>query len=122
MEGILERVRALGVLTLFLSASLPGRAQSISAAEAKNHIGEKATVCGKIVSEHTADNSRGVPTFINLDAPYPNQVFTILIWGEDRKTVGELPPEGTRVCATGAIQDYRGVPEIVVKTKAQLSR
>jgi hypothetical protein len=118
----MNRMRILGLLSLLLAAGSLGRAQSISAADAKSHIGQRATVCGKIASEHTASNSRGVPTFINLDAPYPNQVFTILIWEEDRAKVGELPPEGTRVCAIGAIQDYHGVPEIVVKTKDQLSR
>jgi hypothetical protein len=76
-------------------------AQSITAADAKNHIGEQATVCGKVASEHTATSSRGEPTFINLDAAYPNQIFTILVWGDDRQKVGELPREGSRVCATG---------------------
>jgi DNA/RNA endonuclease YhcR with UshA esterase domain len=66
-------------------------------------------------------SSRGEPTFINLDAAYPNQVFTILVWGDDRKNVGELPAEGARVCATGVITDYRGVPEIVVKSSGQLT-
>ena len=53
---------------------------------------------------------------------YPKQIFTILVWGEDRQKVGELPREGSRVCATGMIQDYRGVPEIVVKSSAQFSK
>ena len=86
-------LRNLGVSALLLGAVslLPAMAQTISAADAKNHVGEKATVCGKVASERTATNSRGEPTFINLDAAYPNQVFTILIWGDDRKNVGTLP-------------------------------
>ena len=56
-------------------------AEPLPAGDAKNHIGERATVCGKVASERTALGSRGQPNFINLDAPYPNQVFTILIWG-----------------------------------------
>lgn len=110
------------LLSMFAIALTPISAQTISATDAKNHVGEKATVCGKVVSERTATNSRGEPTFINLDAAYPNQVFTILIWGEDRKNVGTLPAEGSRVCATGTIQEYRGVPEILVRSGAQLSR
>lgn len=109
------------LLSVFAIALTPIDAQTISATDAKNHVGEKATVCGKIVSERSATNSRGEPTFINLDAPYPNQIFTILIWGEDRSKVGNLPTEGARVCATGVIQEYRGVPEIVVKSAVQLS-
>jgi hypothetical protein len=98
------------------------QAQPIPAMEAAKHVGERATVCGKVASEHSATSSRGAPTFINLDAPYPNQVFTILIWGEDRQRIGDLPADGTRACATGPIQLYRGVPEIVVKNKSQLSQ
>lgn len=88
-------------------------AQSIPAEDAAKHIGEKATVCGKIASERTAENSRGTPTFINLDKPYPNQIFTVLVWGDERSSVGTLPTDG-RLCAIGTISDYRGVPEIVL--------
>jgi hypothetical protein len=110
------------VLFLFAIVVVPINAETISAPDAKNHIGKMATVCGKVTGERTATSSKGEPTFINLDAPYPNQIFTILIWGDDRPNVGDLPSEGSRICATGIIQDYRGVPEIVVKSKEQLSR
>ena len=109
-------------LLLFVIGLIPARAQSISAGDAKAHIGENATVCGKVTGERTATSSRGKPTFINLDAAYPNQVFTILIWGDNRAQIGELPRVDSRVCATGIIQDYRGVPEIVVRSAEQLSK
>ena len=54
----------------------------IAAAEAKNHVGEKMTVCGKVVSTHFASGSKGQPTFLNLDEPYPKEVFTILDLGQ----------------------------------------
>lgn len=98
------------------------QAQSLTAAQAKAHEGESATVCGVVASERTASGSRGEPTFINLDSAYPNQVFTILVWGDDRKDVGDLPHVGSHVCAKGQITDYHGVPEIVVKSGGQLSR
>jgi hypothetical protein len=107
--------------TLLLWASISS-AQVLTTIKAKAHVGESATVCGKVAGEKTATSSKGEPTFINLDAAYPNQVFTILVWGDDRKNVGEFPHVGTRVCATGMIQDYRGVPEIVVRSKGQLSQ
>jgi hypothetical protein len=113
--------------TITLAAALlliasHGQAQSLKASQAKTHEGENATVCGVVASERTATNSRGEPTFINLDSAYPNQVFTILVWGDDRKNVGEFPKVGSHACATGRIQDYRGVPEIVVKSNGQLSQ
>jgi micrococcal nuclease len=95
---------------------------SISAGEAKNHIGERATVCGEVASAHYAAKSRGSPTFINLDKPYPNQIFTVLIWGSDRSKFGE--PEETyrskRICVNGKISDYKGIPEIIAHETTQI--
>jgi hypothetical protein len=109
--------RTVAVACFSLSIALSqANSQSITSADAKNHIGEQATVCGKVASERTATSSRGEPTFINLDSACPNQVFTILVWGDDRKAVGELPHTGSHVCATGLIKDYRGVPEIVASS------
>ena len=103
---------------LVLVLSTPIRSQQkLSAKDAKNHIGENATVCGTVASEHFAANSKGQPTFINLDEPYPKQVFTILIWSSDRSAVGQVPK---KVCVTGTISSYRGVPEIVVRTPNQI--
>jgi len=115
-------MKTITTVTILLLLASIAQAQTLSAGQAKAHEGEKATVCGKIASEKTATSSRGEPTFINLDSAYPKQIFTILVWGDDRKSVGKLPREGERVCATGIIQDYRGVPEIVVKSSGQLSR
>jgi hypothetical protein len=119
-------MRSMQVVCLVAATSLilasVAQAQTLTTAQAKAHEGESATVCGKVAGERSATSSKGEPTFINLDAAYPNQLFTILIWGDDRKSVGELPHVGSRVCATGTIQDYKGVPEIVVRSNGQLSR
>lgn len=114
-----SKLLALFLFAVFIASIDP---QSISTADATSHIGQEATVCGKVASERTATSSKGAPTFINLDAPYPKQIFTILIWGEDRPDVGTLPSEGSWACATGMIQDYRGTPEIVASNGTQLSR
>jgi hypothetical protein len=118
----MRKLRNFNVLIFsLLMAFSPALAETITATDAKNHIGDQATVCGKVVGEKTATSSRGEPTFINLDSAYPNQVFTILVWGDDRKNVGELPHVGSRVCASGVIQNYKGGPEIVVRSSGQLS-
>jgi hypothetical protein len=88
----------------------------LTAVEAKDHIGERATVCGRVASTRYAATSRGKPTFLNLDKPYPAQVFTILIWGENREKFG-IPEEKYRdkqICVAGTITEYRKSPEIVV--------
>jgi hypothetical protein len=89
-------------------------AQTIPASEASRHVGERTTVCGRIASEHTATSSRGTSTYINLDKPYPDRVFTVLVWGSDRASGGAMPSSGM-LCVTGVIASYRGTPGIVVK-------
>lgn len=116
--------RSLVVLTFcFLAVtSLHAQTKKLAAAEAKAHIGDRATVCGKVVSTHYAKNSKGEPTFLNLDAPYPHEVFTILIWGSDREKFGRPEDEykGLRVCVAGKITSYRGRPEIVATERGQI--
>ena len=96
-----------------------GQCQTITAAQAREHDGETATVCGVAQNEHTASTTRGKPTFIDLDSSFPYQIFSILVWDEDRRNVGELPHTGSRVCVTGVINYYHGVPRIVVKDSGQ---
>jgi hypothetical protein len=113
------------LLFVFCSfASLPLRAQTekLTAAEAKDHIGKNATVCGTVASTHYADKTKGQPTFLNLDKPYPNEIFAILIWGTDRSKFGR--PEATYrdkdVCVTGKITAYKGTPEIIASEPSQI--
>ena len=60
---MLKAVLCLSVFTV------PIFSAEYSAQMAQNHIGEKATVCGEVVSTHYASSSNGEPTFLN---PYPN--------------------------------------------------
>ena len=85
---------------------------NIKTTEAAEHIGELARVCGVIATKRTADTT-GKPTFINLDRPYPNQTFTVLVWDKDAPTVGNLPETGS-LCVTGTVVLYRGTPEIIL--------
>jgi hypothetical protein len=121
---ICNKTSALVIPVVVALLAVLGNAQtSISATEAKNHVGERATVCGEVASVHYAARSRGNPTFINLDKPYPNQIFTVLIWGSDRPKFGD-PEEAYRskhICVTGKISDYKGVPEIVAYEPSQIN-
>ena len=91
-------------------AAVPVTLKSI---EAGAHVGQLAKVCGAVISKHTAEDSNGKPTFVNLDRSYPDQTFTIVVWGVDAPTVGELPSSGN-VCVTGTVAMYRGNPQIVL--------
>ena len=113
----------------WLAASLlleafPAAGATLDAAQAGSHIGETATVCGSVASAHFSRRSAAQPTLLDLDRPYPNQIFTIVIFNRDRAKFGA--PEQTllhrRVCASGAIKLYRGRPEMILEDPAQLSR
>ena len=118
-----QKTRAVVIPFVVVLWAALGHAQtSISAVDAKNHVGERATVCGEVASTHYAARSRGNPTFINLDKPYPTQIFTVLIWGSDRPKFGD-PEEAyrsKRICVTGKISDYKGAPEIVAYEPSQI--
>ena len=112
----------VGSVGLLLASS--ANAASLTAAEASGHVGENATVCGVVASSKYAATSRSQPTFLNIDKPYPDEPFTVVIFGSDRPKFGQpdVALQGKRVCATGKIQLYRGKPEVVVHDPGQITQ
>jgi micrococcal nuclease len=110
------------LLTLVALSTTAFASQSLTSADARSHIGETATACGKVASAHYAARSHGEPTFLNLDKPYPNAPFTVVIRGPDRAKFGapETAYEGRDIWVTGQIKDYRGAPEIVARDPKQI--
>jgi hypothetical protein len=100
-----------------VAASVASAQVTITPAEARQHVGQVATVCGTVASATFAARSRGQPTFLNLERRYPNQIFTVVIWGSDRGKF-DPPPEiafaNRRICVTGTISLFGDVPQIVV--------
>ena len=90
--------------------------------QAKNHIGDNATVCGLVVSTELVESSPRSATFLDLDHPRPHQPFTIVIWGDHRAKFGtpEVALANRRVCVTGMIEDFRGTPEIIATDPSQI--
>lgn len=99
-----------------------GTGSTLAASEAMAHVGSAATVCGKVMSPRYAKSSRGQPTFLDIDKPYPDQQFAVVTWGSDRPKFGE--PESAyrdkNICVTGKIQAYQGRAEIVATDPAQI--
>ena len=109
-----------GLLLAVLLTPVLTCAQGIPASQASKHVGEQETVCGHVSERFTASKSRGMPTFIDFDQPYPNETFTAVIWQSDKAKVGVVPKEG-ELCVKGTITDYRGRPEIILHGKADWS-
>ena len=120
------RVLRIPFATYFLfflfAFSTAAQTNKITATEAKDHVGETRTVCGKVASPHFASKSKGEPTFLNLDEPYRKQDFTILIWGSDRAKFGapETRYKDATVCVTGKITSHRDKPEIIATEPSQI--
>ena len=116
--------RALLAGLLVFSQCQPVLTQKrITAAEAKDHIGEELTVCGKVASTRYAASTRGRPTFLDIDKPHPDQLFTVVIWGNNRSKFGNplLDYRDKRICVTGRITEYRGQVEIEAKVPDQIT-
>ena len=118
----MKRVVYLAIALLFTTTALFAQ-DVITAAQAAQHVGEVRTVRGVVVSATYASRAKGQPTFLNLDKPYPNEIFTVVIWGSERGKFA-APPEsafkGKTVRVTGKITAYRGTPEIVVHDLAEI--
>ena len=129
-RGLLAGLTAIAVLLIALTAGGPERAAaagatpSISTVEAGEHIGEYASVCGVVKSAAYLSRSKGQPTFLNLDRPYPDQPFTVVIWGTTRALFARSPEslfDGHRICVSGTIVMYKGKPQIVVDDPEQIA-
>ena len=116
-QYFLATIVVLGLLPL------PAGAQNLSPAQAAEHIGEKATVCGKVANTYYSCFVSRQPTFINFGKPYPDHVFSLVIAGEDRGAFDNCPEKlfaGREVCATGLIEEYDGKPLMTVKDQSQV--
>jgi len=92
--------------------------------EARDHISERTTVSGPIVDTHWASGSKGKPTFLNIGKPYPDpNRFTVVIWIDYRANFPQSPEKyylGKTIFVTGLITEYKGIPQIEVKTPDQI--
>jgi hypothetical protein len=90
----------------------------ISALEAKAHVGEVATVTGKVFGVHVTQKG---DVFLNIGAVHPNQPFTAVCFQ------GAIPADdlkkfdGKTVKVTEEIKDYNGQIEIVLERANQIS-
>lgn len=115
---------AVAFAVVLAAAARAADAPDVPIAEAGEHVGQVARICGRVASAAHFASVTGAPTFLNLDRPYPDQLFTVVIWGGSRSRF-DTPPErlfdGRSICVTGRIDTYRGKPQIVVEDPAQIA-
>jgi len=111
------KIAAIGFV-LALSFS-PASAATILAGQAASHIGETATVEGLATEVKV---SRGGTTFVDIDGAYPSQTFIAVVFASDVPALGDLSKlQGKTVDVAGTIRLYRGKPEIIVKSRSQIT-
>ncbi len=97
--------------------------QVIKPEEALQYMGDSVTVCGKIFGGKFLESAKNQPTFLNMGATFPDQLLTIVIWGDTRKLFSYTPEEKLKnkiVCITGRIGQFNSKPQIVIYNVTQL--
>jgi DNA/RNA endonuclease YhcR with UshA esterase domain len=112
-------MKALIFALLLTSAAAPALAETIAAAEAKNHIGQNVTVEGVVSEVHHVQSGRA--TLIDMGGTYPNNTFTAVIFKDDFNKFPNVDSlAGKTIDVTGQIKEYRGRPEILLKDAGQI--
>jgi len=89
----------------------------IPASEAKEHVNSEATVSGKVIELYKTEKL----VRLNLDKPFPNQPFTVVIFGTKTNLFPDLDKlKGKTIEVTGKITEYHEQPQIILVTTNQL--
>jgi hypothetical protein len=103
------------------AAACPG---STNWDEAASVEGQDTTIRGPVAGVSYRPDVNGAPTFINVGADYPdNSRSTVIVWGQDRDAFAKAPEntyDGKKLCVSGHITSYRGLPEMEVNSPDQV--
>jgi len=115
-----------GLTSLAFAQSSPKTSTArIAAADAKSHVGEKVTVCGKVVDSKVSDPGvgPGKPVTFHLDQPQPNPVFAFITFGTKDGGPQEAIAayQDKQVCVTGKVAaGGDSVPFIITMDRTQI--
>jgi len=115
---------ALGIAQNTPAATPPPR---VAPADAKNHIGDMATVCGKVVDTKVPKYGiagHGKPVSFDLDQAEPNPIFYFVAFSPPPAGPEEVVAayKDKRVCVTGKITHAPagGPPFIMAADRSQI--
>ena len=114
----MRRTTLLAIGLLLLTASLANAQKKYSAADAGNHVGEYATVAGKVYQVY---ESRKGTIFLDIGGNYPNNPFTAVIFFREAHNFNNVRQyQGKTIEVTGKIRTYQGTPEIILNDREQI--
>jgi len=109
----------LAIFAVICAASITAQTPNYTVADAAKHVGEIATVTGKVDSFRQLAKGH---IFLNMGGAYPNQAFTAFIpAGSASQFPNAQQYDGKTVAVTGKIQLYKGKPEIIVNSPSQIT-
>jgi len=112
----------LAVLALTLEAPAADTSATaplkISTADAASHYDQEMIVTGKVAQVTIRPNV----TFLNLDKPFPNSPFTVVIFHGHSSFYGDANAlKGKSIEIKGKIKNYQDKPEIALDNTNQLT-
>src|SRR5262249_15886874 len=94
------------VLSLAAVAAAQAPERAMRPSEAKQEIGRRGRVCGTVDSTRYLSDSRGQPTYLDIDKPTKPD-FAVMIAGTDRAKFGGAPEADYKdkvICISGQIR------------------
>ena len=82
--------------------------------------GDRAEVCGTVVSTYRSDKGN---IFINLDRKFPNQVFSVSIWSRNVTNFSYQPHEMLKnqiICTKGKVSYYNETLSMNISNESQI--
>jgi len=120
-------ITAAGVIVVMVGLAFAQNVHPprVTPADAKNHVGEVATVCGKVVDSQVSKygiGGHGKPVTFDLDQPEPNPVFYFVTFGTQPDGPAEALAayQGKHVCVTGKITTTETGPYIMAADRSQI--
>jgi len=112
----MKRIILPAFLLLMFFVSNSFAQDAISSKEAKDNIGKKVQVKGKVAAIFISEKGN---KFINFDEKSPNQTFTVAIFSGKDVDISRIK-EGCTMTVFGEIKEYKGKPEIVIDSNEQI--
>jgi DNA/RNA endonuclease YhcR with UshA esterase domain len=111
---------ALACLALGMNGSVKAAdTPEYTATEAAKHVGETATVTGKVEDAYQA---KGGNIFLNMGGRHPNEIFTVFVPASAAAEFKDVKMyDGKTISVTGKIEEHKDKPEITVRAPSDIT-
>ncbi|PLX70324.1 MAG: hypothetical protein C0602_05805 [Denitrovibrio sp.] len=103
------------------SAHMKEKIKIVKLKDLHEYVGSYVKTCSNVASVYFS-KAKGRPVFLNFGNTYPNQLFSVVIWGRDayKFTYNLNSLTGKTVCVRGSVKSYKGKPTMYVTEEMQI--